>query len=235
MIGPSASRLAPIRRAGASTRRRIIGSLRLLCRPSPGAGEGTMRHFVIVSSRFSIMLATVVYAASSVDVELLVARRLAGREQLLRGVGLRLEVAPGDGRSVSRSTFSSSGCRPRAVASLKRVGDPLVGRRAAFVHHPLGELPRGLDVRRVVHQHQRLQRRVRRGRRTVQNSRSGASNDVQRRRRGGALPERVQAPAVQVFAVCLACRPCRYSSRRRRRLPTAPPAGTASRSARRPC
>ena len=73
----------------------------------------------------------------------------------------------------------------------------------AFEQRPLRQRPRGLDVGRVVHQRQRLERRVglaapRRAllaRRRVERG--------QRRRRHGPLPQRVHAAAVEILAVAL--------------------------------
>jgi len=78
-------------------------------------------------------------------------------------------------------------------------GDPFVGPGAGLIHHSLGQLARGLHVRRVVHQHQRLERRV------GASAADGAGLAVrcveraQRRRRAGALPEGVQAAAMDLL------------------------------------
>ena len=81
-----------------------------------------------------------------------------------------------------------------------RIGDAVFRGLAAFDHHPLGEAAGRLDVGHVVHQVQRLQRRV--GAAGAHDARL-AGRRVERhhgRRPQGALPERVEAAAVQVVA-----------------------------------
>ena len=103
---------------------------------------------------------------------------------------------------------------------------------SASAHAPcssaLGQHPGRLDELRVVQQHQRLQRRAVTSRFAVQTSRVGASKRDHRRRRRRAPPERVEAAAIQLVARVLGVGLARPGL-----LPTGPPAGTASRSARR--
>ena len=118
--------------------------------------------FVTVSSKFRIMLATVAQAASSATSSLsiappafpsppqfLCASSCSKRGQLLavdtrrRAARLRQAAAPGQAESKPWATRASVGAW-------------------RFRHHPPGQPARRFDIRRVVQQHQRLQRRVRR-------------------------------------------------------------------------
>ena len=106
-------------------------------------------------------------------------------------------------------------------------------RSAAFGQHPLGQLAGGLDVGRVVQQHQGLQRRVGagparrcrpRGRARRRSPSPAAGRSASRRCTGCGDRGRRRGPA----------RTSARSSHRRRPVPPrAPPAGTASPTARR--
>ena len=111
--------------------------------------------------------------------------------------------------------------------------DAAAGILAAFVQHALGQRARRLHVSRIVQQHQRLQRRVGHGaaRRALLAVRRVEGN--QRRRRHGALPERVHAAAVQIVAMALHISLRGVNRRRTPSPPTAPWADTGRRWGRR--
>ena len=95
------------------------------------------------------------------DVEALVARRLAHLEQLQCRLRGRRDRRTGCASNRSRSTASSAGFGRRAVARRKaRAIRASSGAGCLLGHQPLGELARGLDVGRVVEQHQGLERRI---------------------------------------------------------------------------
>ena len=105
--------------------------------------------------------ATVVQAASSAGIEALVARRLAdGRAASAAACWSRRELGRAGASSSSRSTPVSSPLGARAVASRKAYARRLVVVVPAFGQRALGQRARRLHVGRIVHQHQRLQRRV---------------------------------------------------------------------------
>ena len=108
-------------------------------------------------------------------VEPLVARSFARRASSLFG-----GCAVAGGRSPAAARGRASARAPRAARAAgggqaEGPGDPLLGRRSAFGQHPFGQLPRGLDVRRVVHSTRACSGVLVRARRTTHVSRSGAS------------------------------------------------------------
>jgi hypothetical protein len=76
-------------------------------------------------------------------------------------------------------------------------GDPIRGTRAAFGHHALGEWPRGFHVLHVVHQLQRLERRVAALAHDANLLAIGRVEIAHERRRRRAFEECVEAAAVE--------------------------------------
>ena len=100
-------------------------------------------------------------------VERFVALHFADGEQLLRPLGVGLENGEFAGvRLLQRFNRQRRGLEARRRAIGER--DLLVERAAAVLHRALGQHARGFDELRVVHRHQRLQRRV--GARTAEHA-----------------------------------------------------------------
>ena len=120
-------------------------------------------------------------------------------------------------RPAAPSARSGRASRRRAMKSSRR-------RRSSppCIERQLGQVPGGLDELRIVQRHQRLQRRVGPLAADGAGLAAGGVEDVQRGRRRGPLPERVQAAAIEVLAACRAgsrgccCRSWRRPPRRRR-------------------
>ena len=163
---PAAARPKKCRRV--SSRRFVSGSIGTPRRRDRRRSQGLVRcdvpprrrySLVTVSSRLRIKLAIIVQAASSAGVE--------------RGVALATRRPPAVSRphpvglksaSCSSETFSSTASSSAAGAGrvAQRKANAIRVRRALApsVHHPLGQPPGRFDVLHVVHQHERLQRRV---------------------------------------------------------------------------
>ena len=115
--------------------------------------------FVIVSSRFNIRLATLAYAASSRSSS---PGRTGDSPCLRNSRGSARVGAKARRESVQRL---QQRLPPRCIRRARQhqavsVIHALLRRRAAFRHHALRQFARGLQKRDVVHQIQRLQRRV---------------------------------------------------------------------------
>ena len=123
--------------------------------------HGRVPHLFSTSSRFRIWLATMRQAASSAGAELgvgLSTRRrrsasCAARDARRSRPGSRVPGGVDARRAPWRRT-----ARARSVRVM--IVEPRVEIVGARFEHALGEVPRGLDELRVVHRHQRLQRRV---------------------------------------------------------------------------
>ena len=157
-----------------------------------------------VSSRFRIRLATSVQAASSRPAATLARRSTRRRgSSFLRGLGIRLiagqllrERCLHDGESRRRSGGAPARCgRAKAMRSS--------GVAAAFGEQPLGQGAGRFEVLHVVHQLQRLQRRVAALAARCRLLAVGGVEVRHERRRRGALEEHVEAAAIQRRAVVL--------------------------------
>ena len=174
---------------------------------------------VIVSSRFSTTLATIVQAA----------RSASGRSSSPAGLPAAEPAPPRMAFAASGSCRSRSSCsvvegqeRPRAPAALGRrasaepervVGARFRGRGPPRAHDARGQRPRGLEEGRVVEGGERLQRRVGahapHGAELAAGRVEGGEHRVGRR----APHEGVEAAAVAVLALrssstCRRCRGC---------------------------
>ena len=92
---------------------------------------------------------------------------------------------------------------PSPGGQAERERNLLRGRFAALAEHSLGQMPGRFDELDVVHQGQRLQRRV--GPLAAGGAilAAGGVENLHRRRRGGPFPERVHAPPIQRVALVL--------------------------------
>ena len=132
-------------------------------------------------------------------VERRVARRLADRAAACAAAcGSRGNAASCPVEQLAQhASFSPRRRRARSPAG-SASAIALVVVAPAFEQRPLGQLAGGFDVRRIVQQHQRLQRRVGPAAAHGAGLAVGRVEGRQRRRRHGPLPERVHAAAVEI-------------------------------------
>ena len=142
--------------------------------------------------------------------------------------GIRAVCCPGNSASCSSAPLFPRAVGRRAVASRNAKGDPLLGSRTAFFHHPRGEDASRLDDRSRRSSDRALAAACWSGSAAPRRSRVRRVEGRSSGRWHRPLPEGVQAAAVEVLARDPAC------SRRRWSAPsTSPPADTASPRARR--
>jgi len=84
----------------------------------------------------------------------------------------------------------------------ERPREPLLRRLAAFGQHSLRQHSRRFDVGHIVHQVERLQRRMVRVSRTVQNSRAESVKDPHRRRQRRTFPEGIETTPPTILRLC---------------------------------
>ena len=214
---------APRRRCrGPSARTTAAGSGAARVRPMACASRvsGSRHCLVMVSSRFRIVLATVVHAASSAHVRV----GFRGDSPTLSNAAPRCRSRRNDGQLPREQRPQHRRLvrrRPAGGGEAEGVLDALRLVRAAFDDRALGQRPRRFDIRRVVQQHERLQRRV------GQRAAGPCTSRDRARRRSPSTPA---ARCASRTCTCRAGRdPCRGSARRParrspRRTPSPPTA-----------
>ena len=157
---------------------------------------------VIVSSRLRIADATVVHAASSATSS---RASRADSPTATNFAAARRSLRKASSRPCSRS-FRTPASLPlglRAVARRKAYAMRADSSDPPSSSARCASAPRRFDVGRIVHQRQRLQRRVGEGAPRRALFAVGRVEGRQRRRRDRSLPERVHAPAIEIRPVAL--------------------------------
>ena len=125
---------------------------------------------------------------------------LAGREVPLRVLRIRLVPVAIPAQAAEENARFGVARRPGGREE-EPVVQPLPIRRAALAQHARRVQPRRLDIRRVVHQVEGLDRGVRPHLAHLAGLARGGVEGEHRRRPQGALPERVQAALVERLSV----------------------------------